>query len=194
MRLNQNKTNSITQGIMVHFYAQKKKSIIAIALISIMIFMWIRLLRSTSAQTADASDITSKKAAKSQKEQEVQITFFELPYVEGRHNVLNRDFFQMNSDVFGAGKQQSILPAEGADETVRRVASMLRLEAIGMDTEPEAFINDRLVKVGQNIIVQDGDKKYECEVAKIGVNFVIVKVENTKVELKLKELQDFPEQ
>ncbi|MFA5553303.1 MAG: hypothetical protein WCZ89_09975 [Phycisphaerae bacterium] len=181
------------RGLIGQFYAQKKKSFVALSLVAIMIFMWIRLLRSQSPKTAAGSVVTSGAASASKDASDTRIKFITLPSIAGRHDVLHRDFFQMDAGIF-SGAKPNIMSFGPAGETVVRIARMLKLDAISMGAEPQAFINDRLLKAGQKIIVREGDKQYECEVTDIQPNVVTVKIEDTEVELKLKENQDFSEQ
>jgi hypothetical protein len=120
-------------------------------------------------------------------------TFVKLPSIPGRHDVLHRDVFRMDSDVFGTDRRSDVF-VDGTGGTVQRIIGMLRLDAIVMGSEPEAFINDKIVKVGQKVIVRDGNKQYECEVTKIQENVVTVIADGTEVELRLKEQYDFSEQ
>ena len=69
---------------------------------------------------------------------------------------------------------------------MQEIAQGLRLEAISTGAQAEAFINDKLVKVGQKIVVE-GSRLYECEVKSITENMVIVKYGEAEIELKLKQ-------
>lgn len=191
MRQNFNNNSGKAGGIAGRFAAQKKKSIVAVALVVMMVFMWVRVLKGKSPQAAQGAIMPSSSGSTAQQgPADLKILFVELPAVPGRHDVLLRDFFQMDGAMFGSAEHVNILSDEGGQAGVRRIAGMCRLDAIGMGAEPEAFINDRIVKTGDYIIVPDGEKKYECEVIRIEANVVTIKVEDTEVELKLKQPEE----
>lgn len=191
MRRNFTNKNGKAGGVMSQFAAQKKKSIVAVALVVVMVFMWVKVLRNKSPQQAGAAVLPPGTSSQAQQNSsDLKVSFIRLPFMPGRHDVLSRDFFQMDSSMFGSSEQVNILSSGGSGGNARRIAEMLRLDAIVMSDEHEAFINDRLLKVGDKIIVPDGENKYECEVSVIEENLVIVKVEETEVELKLKDEQE----
>ncbi len=195
MRQNFTNKNGKAGSIMGRFAAQKKKSFVAVALVVVMVFMWVRLLRNKSPRSAQAAVLPSSRSSQTrQAASDSKVSFIRLPFIAGRHDVLSRDFFQMDSAMFGSREQVNVLSSGSGGGNVRRIAEMLKLDAIVTGDEPEAFINDKLLKVGDKIIVPDGVKKYECEVAVIEENLVIVKVEETEVELRLKDKQDVSEQ
>lgn len=194
MRHNFTDKNGKAGKIMSQFAAQKKKSAVAVILIVVMAFMWFKVLKSESPKSTRADVLSSAAGSQAQQSSsELKVSFVKLPFVPGRHDVLSRDFFRMDPAMFGSAEQVNFLPSSGGDN-VKRIAEMLRLDAIVTGAEPEAFINDKLLKVGEIIIVPDGVKKYECEVTAIEENLVVVKVEGTEVELKLKDRQDVSEQ
>lgn len=194
MRRNFTNRNGKAGGIMSHFAAQKKKSIVAVALILVMVFMWVKALRNESPQPAGAATLPSEMNLQTQQNSsDLKVSFIRLPFIPGRHDVLSHDFFQMDSSMFGSREQINILSSGGGDNA-KRIAEMLKLDAIVMGNEREAFINDKLLKIGDKIIVPDGANNYECEVSVIEENLVIVKVEETEVELRLKDKQEALEQ
>ena len=54
-----------------------------------------------------------------------------------------------------------------------------------MDRTPQAFINDKLLLVGDKLSVQEGDNVYEFEVVEIRENMVLVKCKDAEITLKL---------
>lgn len=189
MRNNDNKINGLLNRLLSTLAAQKKKSIIAVALVTLMVFMWIRLLAGKGTQSARASVASPLAAANAQSAAaEAKVVLVKLPFVQGRHDVLERDFFKIDAQAFGAAGQVSIVSADGGNQSARQLAQRLRLEAICMGPQPQAFINNELVTVGQTLVVVDGSKSYECEIKSIKENSVLVKCGTTEVELKLKEI------
>ncbi len=173
--------------------AEKKKTVIAVCLITVMFFMWVRVLGRKGPQSANAAVMT-QGVTKGQTNPELKISFMELPKVEGRNDVLTRDFFAVGSwrDFVegGEGKsggieEVSVVSRDGREETVRRVAEKLKLEAIVLGENPQAFINDKLLLVGDKLFIRDGTDTYECEVAKIEENTVFIRCGETEVTLRL---------
>ena len=189
MRSSDNKTNSLLNRLLSTLAAQKKKSIIAGALVALMVFMWIRLLAGKGTESAEASVALPLAAASEQAAAaEAKIVLVKLPFVQGRHDVLARDFFKIDAQAFGAAEQVSIVFADGGNQSAQQLAQRLRLDAICMGPQPQAFINDELVTAGETLVVVDGSKSYECEIVSIKENSVLVKYGTTEVELKLKQV------
>jgi len=184
--MNADKTDNGLNRLLNKLAADKKKAIIAAALVVLMIFMWVRLLGGKGPQSARAAmvpQVTDENLESAAAK--LKVMFVELPYIEGRHDVLARDFFRMDGQFSGAD-QASIVSTDTGKDGAREVAQGLRLDAISMGPQPEAFINDRLVKVGEMVVVE-GSKSYQCQVKSIRANSVIVKYEETEIELKLKQ-------
>ena len=91
LRNNNNGANSIIS----HLAAEKKKTVMAICLISLMVFMWARVFfKKTTA--VEAIEITKQMDQKRESKPALIITFMELPEVAGRNDVITRDFFASN--------------------------------------------------------------------------------------------------
>jgi hypothetical protein len=186
MKTSADKTNNGLNRLLNQLAAEKKKGIIAAVLIVLMIFMWVRLVGRKGPQSARAAMVPQTAGQNSESaEAKLKVTFVKLPCIEGRHDVLARDFFKMDGQFYGAD-QASIVSTDAGKNGAREVAQGLRLDAISMGPQPEAFINDRLVKVGETIVVE-GSKSYRCQVRSIRADSVIVKYEETEIELKLKQ-------
>jgi hypothetical protein len=155
--------------------------------------MWVRVLGKKGPQSADAA-VMAQEVTDGQTKPELKISFMELPKVEGRNDVLTRDFFAVGSwrDFMrgGEGKsggieEVSIVSRKGGEETARRIAEKLKLEAIVLGENPRAFINDKLLSVGDKLFVRDGTNTYECEVAEIEEDMVFIRCGETEVTLRL---------
>ncbi len=175
--------------------AEKKKTVTALCLIALMVFMWARVLGKKIPVTAAASQ---RKENVDQdvlgSNMELKISFIELPKIPGRNDVLTRDFFAANGwrNFIRGGenpgnKEVSVFSKDGNEEVVRRVAERLKLEAIaiGSDRNPQAFINGKLLSVGDKLVVRHGANKYECEVVGIEENVVVIKCGEAEITLKL---------
>ncbi len=174
--------------------AEKKKAVLALCLIALMAFMWIKVLTKTSPQAVDAGLIAELiNNMETQSEPELKISFIELPQVEGRNDVITRDFFASNGwkdFVEGRGpkvgvEEIDIVSKDNDQEVIRKVAENLTLEAIVSSEVPLAFINDEVLRVGDKLFVSDGTDRYECEVVEIKENKVVMRCRESKMTLKL---------
>ena len=123
-----------------------------------MVVMWVKALSNKGPQAANAANVTQTASQiDGQQNPQTKITFIELPKIDGRHDVLARDFFVMDETVLGSSDEVSIVSGNG-DGLIRRIADKLRLEAICMGQKPEAFINDKLLTKGDSLTVRDGNE------------------------------------
>ncbi len=191
MKQNMENSGNGTNRLFSRLAAEKKKTVTALCLIALMVFMWARVLATKTPETAEAAprqedvdpDISGSNL-------ELKISFIELPKVPGRNDALTRDFFAADGwqdfiDGVGGNKEVSVVEGDGSDEIVRRVAEKLKLEAIGMGKNPQAFINDELLAVGDKLLVRDGVDTYECEVVGIEEETVFIRCGEAEITLKL---------
>jgi len=98
MRQNLQNNSSGAGRAFSQFAVDKKKAVFALCLIAIMAFMWVRVLTKKSPQSAAAASIAEEMKLAGQSNQEsLKVSFIELPEVEGRNNVLARDFFTVGN-------------------------------------------------------------------------------------------------
>jgi hypothetical protein len=177
-----------------HLATEKKKTVLALCLIVLMIFMWLKLLTRTSPNAAQADVIEELIEEQNQSGPEIKMSFIELPNVAGRNDLIARDFFASNGwkDFIDAQGRKSvgieeidIVSKEGDQEVIRKVAENLKLEAIVSSENPLAFINDKVLKAGDKLFVSDGVESYECEVVEIKENVVVMKCKESRITLKL---------
>jgi hypothetical protein len=180
-----------TNRLVSRLAAEKKKTVTAFCLIALMVFMWARVL---SKKTPAIAAALGPEDVVSGSDSELNISFIELPKVAGRNDVLTRDFFAAGGwkdfirDGEGsnvAGTEVSVVSKDGEEEIVRKVAEKLKLEAIGLDGNPQAFINNKLLSVGDKLLVRDGGNTYECEVMAIEENVVLIKCGDAEITLKV---------
>jgi len=176
--------------------AEKKKTVFALCLIAVMVLMWARVLSRKAPQDAQAATMTQQmNPVVTGLDSQLKISFIELPEVAGRNDLITRDFFDSDGwRHFGKeGKSTGIGEVsvlEGGSEGIaRRVAEKLRLEAIGVNENPQAFINNKLMGVGDKLLVGDGVDTYECEVVSIEENAVLIKCQEAQITLRLKQLK-----
>lgn len=170
--------------------AEKKKTIIASCLIAVMALMWAKVLGRKTPESAEAAMMGQGAKLTGESNSESKISFTELPEVKGRNDVLTRDFFASNGwqdfvgDKVGI-EEVSVVSKDGSEEVARRVAGKMKLEAIGLGKNPQAFINNKLLSVGDKLLISEGVDTYECEVAGIEENTVLVRCGEAEIVLKL---------
>jgi len=189
--------NTAAGKILDRLAEDKKKSVTALSLITLMVFMWIRVLTQKAPQSADASaPKTDQSKIDDVSSEEYKVSFVELPKIAGRNDIIGRDFFasegwqhfvdkqgQKSDDI----EEVSIYSKNGNEEVIRRVAGKLKLEAtIRMGGTYHALINGQERKVGETIPIGDGAKMYECEVIEISDNVVVIKCEEAEIRLSIK--------
>jgi hypothetical protein len=197
MRRNARNSGNIANRLFNQLAVQKKKTVLALCLITLMAFMWIRVLTRKAPQAAKAGLLAGQMDVETQSEPELKISFIELPQAAGRNDVITRDFFDSDGwqdFVDGQGRKSAgveevdIISKEGDQEVIRRVAEKLNLEAIVLSENPQAFINDKLLSVGDTTLIGDGTNRYECEVVEIKENTVVMRCRESKITLKLTQV------
>ena len=172
------------------FNENKKQNTIALSLVIIMALVWIKTLvnNGSGPDQAKASltqaQITDQELATDTIKVSKAVVV-ELPVVVGRNDVLSRNFFGISNK--SSSGEVDFFSNESSEGIVRRIANLLKLEAIGLGQKPEAFINNKLVNEGDELFVFDDDKKYKCKIVKIKENVVLVLFENSEIKLKLIE-------
>ncbi len=180
------KNNDLVNKVIKQLTADKKKSITAICLIVVMAFMWIKMLAGKKPNAAKA-EISQTKTVEDQPDTELKMSFIELPNIKGRNDVLARDFFRFSEKDLSASNEIRVVSEQNGkrEEVVRRVTERLRLEAIGFGQKPQAFINDKLLSIGDKLFIKDGANKYECEIVEIKENNVLIRYGKSLITLKL---------
>ena len=182
-------------GLIGQLTAEKKKAVAASCLVAVMAIMWVRVLTKQAPEAAEAAVGTEQLNAEGASNQKLNVSYIELPQVAGRNDVITRDFFA-SSDWrhFEGGQERNIAVIEevnvvsknGNEEVIRKVAEKLKLEAIVvLSNNPRAFINNKVVSVGDKVLIHDGVDIYECEVIAINENKVVIKCREAEVTLKL---------
>jgi hypothetical protein len=194
MRRNVRNNGNRTKRRVNRFASEKKKVAIALCLIMVMGFMWIRVLTRKAPQSAAGATIEAEpSSARKPANKEVEITFTELPKVAGRNDGITRDFFDAGNWESFIDRQRkrngieevNIYSKDGNDEVVRKVAGKLKLEAIMVSEKPRAYINGEVVEVGDKMVIGDGPDKIECDVVSIEENSVVIKCRQAEIILKL---------
>ncbi len=193
MRQNLKNNAQLAGKLAGRFAAEKKKMVIALGLIALMVFMWIRVLGKKGPQGAEASfmgQMTETVKPVSQ----LKISFIELPHIKGRHDLLTRDFSAVESwrdfidgpsESGSHAEEVNVVAGKGFEEVAKLVAEKLKLEVIEFGSVPQAFISGKILTKGDKLEVSDGVKKYQCEVLKIEKNSVCLRCGSAEVELRL---------
>ena len=194
--MRQNMTNNSTgaRKVLERLAEEKKKSAAALCLIAVMAFMWIRVLTNKTPQGAEAAPVTEQSSTENPPNEKYRVSFVELPKVAGRNDVIVRDFFASDGwrhFVDGQGRKPdgieevSVVSTNGNEEVIKNVAKKLKLEATMVSTNPLAFVNGQVRRIGDKMLVTDGTQRYECEVVKIEDNTVVIKCGEAEITLKL---------
>ena len=176
--------------------AEKKKSVTALCLVAVMALMWVRVLLRRTPQAAEATSVTEEMDVEYKANTKLRISFIELPEVAGRNDVITRDFFAsdgwqdyVDGQVENLAGTEEVNVSQPLSSGSSLTGAGLKLEAIGLGENPQAFINDKLLGVGDKLLVGDGVDRYEFEVVKIKRNTVVLRCRQAEITLKLTQAQ-----
>ena len=185
----------LAKGMFRPLAAEKKKAVAALCLIVVMAIMWIKVLTNNGPETTNAAITAEHLIVKDTSAQELNISFVELPQVPGRNDAITRDFFASNEwrsfkgekkRNFAVIEEVNVVSKDGNEEVIRKVAEKLKLEAIVvLSNKPRAFINNKVISMGDKVLIRDGIETYECEVIEIKENIVVIECGEAEVTLKL---------
>ena len=193
MRHNVRNSHSRSKRLVNQLAAEKKKVVVSLCLIAVMVLMWIRVLSKKGPETAQAVVKGEQVNAVEKSNPALNISFVELPKLTGRNDVITRDFFISDGwRHFIEGQRRrsgmrevNVFSTNGNEEIIKKVAQKLKLEAIMVGENSRAYINGKTVKVGDKINLSEGVEKYECNVAAIEENAVVIKCREAEITLKL---------
>jgi hypothetical protein len=195
MRRNVRNKRYRSKGLVSQLASEKKKAVTTLCLIGVMAFMWIRVLTRKAPQTAEAVVTAEQLSTTEQSNPELQISFIELPKVDGRNDVISRDFFDADDwrhfiereRKRGGLEEVNILSGDGNEEVIRKVAEKLKLEAVMVSENPRAYVDGKVIEVGDKVLIGDGINTYECDVVAIEENAVVIKCREVEITLKLEQ-------
>jgi hypothetical protein len=194
MKRNFQNIDNGTNRLINHLASEKKKTVLVVCLIALMVFMWIKVFIKKGPVAAEAMSVTKQSDSDRENNPEAKVSYVELPKVEGRNDMIIRDFFSSNGwENFIEGKDNKsigtqeveIVSENGKKEIIRKVAEKLKLEAAVMGKNPLACINNKVLSVGDKILINIGADRYECEVVKIEENAVSIRCGEGEIILKL---------
>ena len=188
------KSNLRPSGRVVDLLRDGKKTVLASALLLVMAFMWIRVLtgRQPKPAGADSGPAPETPAAK---KTVARNQFVELPRMPGRHDAIYQDVFNIqNRACFspvvsvpdpGTNAEVPVVPPHRDEEVIQQAAGTLTLEAVLRNNRPQAFVNDRLLAVGDTFLVEHSAGPLLFEVLQIQEDSVLVECNDIQVTLKL---------
>lgn len=177
-------------GVLSRLTGDKKKTVAAVCLIGLMVFMWVRVLTRKPEGAEAGQNALVVNDTVSVSEAILKVSFVDLPRIEGRHDVLSRDFFASNNwRAFigdnGAGTGKLNVKVSASDKLAERIAEKLQVETIWIGSKRQVVINDKLLSIGDTIEIKQGEVVYECEVVEIEDNRVLITFGESQIELSL---------
>lgn len=186
------------------FGVDRKKMIIAAALILLMIFMWVRVILSSrvgnDASAANAETQAAIENTQQQTAEEIKIDYIELPVVSGRNDKLSRNFFDADSfSAFPLDPDGNYVPGSGSRETsdsqgqnrnIDQILQTIKIDAIIVGDKSgtgEVFIAERLLSNGSTFDVEHKGRIYEFEVMEVFELKVVLKWEDVTVTIKMSQ-------
>ena len=164
--------------------AEKGKLSVAVVLIAVMAFMWIKVFTGKSTVT----DAAAGTAAVKQEAAQRTITYVQLPVAAGRNDMLKRNVF--NCDGFGGKNSGTGDVAGGAGmgrhkANIAKIAKTIKLNAIITGEKPAAFIDSQLAAVGSVLLFRCDGQLYEFVVTKITENTALLSWKDFSITVKM---------
>ena len=193
-KTHKNSDAALLQGLPV----SKGKLIIAAVLITVMAFMWLRLLVFNKTPDAAAGGTSSgpvgAQAGSNTTKPVPELTYSELPFVPGRHDVLANDIFR--SGAWLVGEVDDTQNTVGPDVTeyaltasdIRNIKASITLDVIIAERgtrAPEAFVNGKLVSVGSKVAVEYNKRSFELTVTEIHRTKVVLRVGEQEIDVMI---------
>jgi hypothetical protein len=196
MRINVRNSISGANGFVGRLASDKKKIVFTISLVALMAFMWFRVFTRKAPESTQAAEASGQLEQQGRTTPKLKISFVELPEVAGRNDVITRDFFSSNGwkNFVDVGETQkvvtevNIVSGDGEEIVMKKIADKLKLEAIMTSENPRAFVNDRVLSVGDTLLIGEGAKTYECNVVKIEGNTVVIGWKQSTITLKIQQV------
>lgn len=191
MVLENRKKKEIKPGILGSLAFNKKKTVAAFSLVALMIFMWIRVLTGMGPENAGASSGRAGQIPQGQAKKKVEISYIKLPEIQGRNDHINKDFFSAPDwGQFDSNKNEievSVSEVSDKDRLARELSEALNVDAIVSGEDKQVFINGRLLRQGQELVVMTKEGQHICEILAIEGNSLTVGCGNITLKLKVSE-------
>jgi hypothetical protein len=191
-------TDNRTNKLLAKLAAEKKKAVLALCLVTLMVFMWIKVIAKKAPLAAEATVTTQQENSSNKTNSQPKISFIELPKVPGRNDQITRDFFNSN-DLWAFIRNNegtnsirsgeiSVTSKDGRKNALINLTGRLKLEAIELGDNPRAFINGKLLSAGDKLSLRSGADTYEFEVIRIEKDIVYVKCAEVEITLRLTQM------
>jgi len=200
MKADATKTIGSARQMATYLVRDGRKVGIALALVTVMAVMWLRVLTGQKPKAASATSPSAQQMPAPQTS-EKQMRFVELPLEAGRNDRIHRDFFttehwsrfSKGSKSPGTGSDTEVqkIPLNRTEEVAAQLAKTLRLEAVVLlSGDPQAVVDDRRLRIGDTIQRKDGAEVYAFEVVQIEEDAVLVTWKDRQWTLKLSQPTD----
>jgi hypothetical protein len=185
--------------------AKKTKVIFAIVLMTVMAFMWVKVLLAEKAKKAKnfALDTLAEKNLPKEPDEQprIKVSYVKMPIVPGRNDMLTKDIFMpQNWTAFKWGHDENsenveILSQDNDgrlihEKNVRQIAESVTVDAISTDQNGrvQAFIQDDVVSFGSKLKIEHNGYTYEFIVTEIKPDKVVLGWKNCIVTLQMSQL------
>ena len=194
------KRNETVHRLLQRLAVDRKRAILASALLLVMGIMWFRVLTRRGPASARAR-ATTADAGERLEVGSSHVRYVELPNVPGRNDDIKRDVFSgrewkcfqehvPTSNISTEPEVRFVSSDQAKEVALRRFAQKLKLEAVLWSENPQAFVNDQLVRVGDGITARDGQDTCEFEVLRIFEDSVLIGCNGTQLTLNLVQYLD----
>ncbi len=180
----------------------KGKIIVALALVTVMGAMWLRLLlrdkgAGAGPSVAGAAVVSENGVGAVDGKTVDSISYIELPVIEGRNDVLTRDIFTMTNWGAFEPAEGVVISKGGGDpdigraitsDDITKLESLIKLDGIIASDDsamPEAFIDSKLVSIGSKVAVEYNNRLLELVVTEIHKNRVVLRWEKFTLNVKM---------
>jgi hypothetical protein len=203
MAVNQKNLNRV--DLLGRLPTKKPKVIMAVVLVAVMAFMWVKVILGEKTSAAKGAALTSGTTAsmtQSNGQPEIKLEYIKLPVVPGRNDILTKDIFTpQNWNAFDWGDDDNsenveiVSPDDNGrqmhENNFRQIAERVPVDAISTDQSGRilAFIQDNVVSVGDKLTVEHNGYAYEFIVKEIRTEKVVLGWENCTVTLQMSQLQ-----
>ena len=182
----------------------KKKLVLAAGLIVVMAFMWVRVFtakKETPLSSVDAF-IAENALNQNSSSQGLKVEYTSLPFVMGRNDELEKDFFDVgNLSSLKGGRGFSGFENTNSNEIygsatvlsksdLADAAKNIKLQAVLAGDDPEAFIENEIYKLGQFFVLEYKGRAYKLKISSIESGSVKLNHEGVEIEINIVEAHE----
>jgi hypothetical protein len=176
------------------------KMILVGGLILVLAFMWIKVFVGGSSATDEANAEVSVASTAIGKKKVIKMKRLPLPFEFGRHDRLTADLFAPRDIGIKVGKtgfyrdnQEKEQKIKSKKDAAGKLAEKLKLEAIIIGVNGlsnKAFMNGKIMVIGDKLELKLNDKKYELFVVEIFHNKVVLKWNEYTISVRMAKLDN----